>query len=96
MLGILRYLDVILTGKLKSWDRDPFDPVGKDGLLYGRGTQDVKGSLLASLFAVKALMYAGINFNKRVRSIIGADERTLWRCINRFKKRKISLYYLSR
>ena len=86
MLGILGHLDVVPPGKLKDWDRDPFDPVEKDGMLYGRGTQDDKGPMLASLFAVKALMDAGVKFNKRVRFIFGTDEETLWRCINRYKE----------
>jgi succinyl-diaminopimelate desuccinylase len=88
MLGILGHLDVVPSGKLKDWNRDPFDPVEKDGMLYGRGTQDDKGPVVASLFAVKALMDAGVNFNKRVRFIFGADEETLWRCINRYKERE--------
>jgi predicted dipeptidase len=39
---------------------------------------------LAALFGVKALMDAGVKFNKRVRFIFGTDEETLWRCINRY------------
>jgi predicted dipeptidase len=57
-------------------------------MLYGRGTQDDKGPLLASLFAVKALLDAGVKFNKRVRFIFGTDEETLWRCINRYKEKE--------
>ncbi len=88
MVGILGHLDVVPPGKLKDWDRDPFEPNEKDGMLYGRGTQDDKGPMLASLFAVKALMDAGVTFNKRVRFIFGTDEETLWRCINRYKERE--------
>ena len=88
MLGILGHLDVVPPGKLEDWERDPFDPVEKDGMLYGRGTQDDKGPLLASLFAVKALMDAGVKFNKRVRFIFGTDEETLWRCINRYTEKE--------
>jgi len=88
MLGILGHLDVVPPGKLKDWNRDPFDPVEKDGMLYGRGTQDDKGPLLATLFAVKALLDAGVKFNKRVRFIFGTDEETLWRCINRYKEKE--------
>jgi predicted dipeptidase len=86
MLGILGHLDVVPPGKLEDWDRDPFDPVEKDGMLYGRGTQDDKGPMLAAMYAVKALMDAGVKFNKRVRFIFGTDEETLWRCINRYKE----------
>ncbi len=88
MLGILGHLDVVPPGKLTDWDRGPFDPVEKDGMLYGRGTQDDKGPLLASMFAVKALMDAGVKFNKRVRFIFGTDEETLWRCIKRYTEKE--------
>jgi len=88
MLGILGHLDVVPPGKLEDWDHDPFDPVEKDGMLYGRGTQDDKGPMLAALFAVKALIDAGVPFNKRVRFIFGTDEETLWRCINRYKEKE--------
>jgi len=84
MLGILGHLDVVPPGKREDWEHDPFNPVEKDGMIFGRGTQDDKGPLLASLFAVKALMDAGVKFNKRVRFIFGTDEETLWRCINRY------------
>jgi len=88
ILGILGHLDVVPAGKLTGWKRDPFDPAEKDGMLYGRGTQDDKGPLVASLFAVKALLDAGVKFNKRVRFIFGTDEETLWRCINRYKEKE--------
>lgn len=84
MLGILGHLDVVPPGKLQDWDRDPFDPEELDGMIYGRGTQDDKGPLLAALFAVNALIDAGVKFNKRIRFIFGTDEETLWRCINRY------------
>lgn len=88
MLGILGHLDVVPPGKLEDWDHDPFDPLEKDGMLYGRGTQDDKGPMMASLLAVKALVDAGVKFNKRVRFIFGTDEETLWRCINRYKEKE--------
>ena len=88
MLGILGHLDVVPPGKLQDWERDPFDPFEREGLLYGRGTQDDKGPLLASLFAAKALLDAGVKFNKRIRFIFGTDEESQWRCINRYKEKE--------
>lgn len=88
MVGILGHLDVVPPGKLQDWDRDPFDPVEKEGMLYGRGTQDDKGPMLAALFAAKALMDAGVTFNKRIRFIFGTDEETLWRCIKRYSEKE--------
>ena len=88
MLGILGHLDVVPPGKLGDWEHDPFDPIENDGMLYGRGAQDDKGPLLASMFAVKALMDAGVKFEKRVRFIFGTDEETLWRCIMCYTERE--------
>jgi predicted dipeptidase len=44
--------------------------------------------MLAALFAVKALMDAGVKFNKRVRFIFGTDEETLWRCIKQYLEKE--------
>ena len=41
---------------------------------------------MAALFAVKALMDAGVSFTKRIRFIFGTDEETLWRCMNRYNQ----------
>ena len=86
MLGILGHLDVVPPGKLEDWRRPPFEPSEEDGMIYGRGAQDDKGPLLASLYAVRALLDAGVKFNKRVRFIFGVDEETLWRCIKRYQE----------
>jgi acetylornithine deacetylase len=40
---------------------DPFGAVVQNGRLYGRGAQDMKGSLAAMLGAMKALVDAGVN-----------------------------------
>jgi succinyl-diaminopimelate desuccinylase len=85
MVGVLGHVDVVPPGKVEDWDRGPFDPVEIGGMLYGRGSQDDKGPIMAALFAVKSLTDAGVEFKKRVRFIFGADEETLWRCINRYK-----------
>jgi acetylornithine deacetylase len=39
---------------------DPLKPVVKDGRMYGRGTYDMKGGLVASLSALKAIVESGI------------------------------------
>jgi predicted dipeptidase len=88
LVGVLGHVDVVPPGKLEDWARDPFDPVQIDSMLYGRGALDDKGPTLAALYAVKALMDAGVAFNRRVRFIFGTDEETLWRCINRYKEKE--------
>ncbi|MBY5004834.1 dipeptidase [Streptococcus suis] len=86
LLAILCHLDVVPAGDLEKWQSSPFEAVIKDGQLYGRGVQDDKGPSMAALFAVKALMDAGVTFTKRIRFIFGTDEETLWRCMNRYNQ----------
>jgi len=88
LVGLLGHMDVVPPGNLDSWETGPFEPFEKDGVMYGRGVQDDKGPALASLFAIKALMDAGISFNKRVRFIFCTDEETLWRGINKYLEKK--------
>jgi acetylornithine deacetylase/succinyl-diaminopimelate desuccinylase-like protein len=41
------HTDVVPVGE--GWDTDPFEPVIKDGCMYGRGTTDDKGPLASTL-----------------------------------------------
>jgi len=84
LVGILGHLDVVPPGNLDLWNNPPFEPIIKDNKLYARGAMDDKGPMYAALYAVKALLNAGVTFNKRVRFIFGTDEENLWRCMNRY------------
>lgn len=86
LLAVLCHLDVVPAGDLSDWETPPFEATIKDGWIHGRGVQDDKGPSLAALYAVKALMDAGITFNKRIRFIYGTDEETLWRCMARYNE----------
>jgi predicted dipeptidase len=88
LVAVLGHLDVVPAGELDTWNTDPFDPVERDGKIYGRGTQDDKGPTLAAMFAAKALMDAGVSFNKRLRFIFGTDEESLWRGVKRYLERE--------
>ncbi len=72
-LDILAHLDVVPAGE--GWTvTEPFEPVEKDGRLYGRGTADDKGPAVAALYALRAVKELGIPLKKRVRLILGTDE----------------------
>lgn len=72
-LDILAHLDVVPAGE--GWKvTGPFEPLIKDGRIYGRGTADDKGPAVAALYAMRAVKELGIPLNKNVRLILGTDE----------------------
>lgn len=75
-LGILAHLDVVPAGD--GWTYPPFGGEIHDNKIYGRGAIDDKGPAMAALFAMKAVMEAGVPVNKKVRLILGTDEESGW------------------
>lgn len=86
ILGILAHLDVVpVEGQV--WETDPFVLHIKDGKLFGRGTMDDKGPLIASYLAMKLLKDEGFIPNKKVRLIMGCDEESGSRCLTHYFKK---------
>lgn len=52
------HVDVVPPGDLDAWTVDPYGAVTRGGRLYGRGACDMKGGLVAALFALRALARA--------------------------------------
>ena len=83
LLGIIGHLDVVPEGE--GWTYPPFSGTIADGKIYGRGAIDDKGPVIASLYAMKAVM-DNCKINKRVRLIVGLNEENDWKCIEYYKK----------
>ena len=72
-LDILAHLDVVPAGD--EWTvTEPYNPIIKDGKLYGRGAADDKGPAIVALYALKAVKDLNIPLSKNVRLILGTDE----------------------
>ncbi|MGQ0587477.1 MAG: succinyl-diaminopimelate desuccinylase [Gammaproteobacteria bacterium] len=50
------HTDVVPSGPREAWGTDPFQPVRRDGHLYGRGAADMKSGLAAMVCAVERLL----------------------------------------
>lgn len=79
VIGIYAHADVVpASGK---WTSAPYKPVVRNNAIYGRGTSDDKGPLIAALYATKALHDAGLIKDYRVRIVVGGDEERGSSCL---------------
>lgn len=68
------HTDVVPTGPVEDWMFDPFTPTVRDGVLYGRGTADMKGSIAAMLTACERFLADGKAFDGSIAFLITSDE----------------------
>ena len=72
-LDILSHMDCVPVAD--GWTvTGPFDPIVKDGKIYGRGTSDDKGPGVAALYALRCLKELNVPLKHNVRLIWGTDE----------------------
>jgi succinyl-diaminopimelate desuccinylase len=57
-----------------DWSNDPFKPVVKNGMIYGRGSADMKGSNACQIYAMKALVETGTKFAGSITPTFTTDE----------------------
>jgi acetylornithine deacetylase/succinyl-diaminopimelate desuccinylase-like protein len=69
------HFDVQPPAPLELWESDPFEPVIRDGYLFGRGTVDDKGQLYMLLAAARELAQAG-ELPVNVRFCCDGEEET--------------------
>ncbi|MFW6037954.1 MAG: M20 family metallo-hydrolase [Candidatus Saliniplasma sp.] len=73
---IIAHIDIVPAGDLDDWDTDPFEPVFKDGKIYGRGAEDNGQEVIASLFTAKALNELDIDHKYNLKVMMVSDEET--------------------
>jgi len=74
LLVFAGHTDVVPTGPLEQWHSDPFSPDIRDGMLYGRGAADMKGSLAAMITACEAFVAAHPDHKGSIGFLITSDE----------------------
>ena len=68
------HTDVVPPGAPGAWSHDPFAATVADGMLYGRGAQDMKGGIAAFAAAVLAHLAARGTPNGSIGFLITGDE----------------------
>jgi succinyl-diaminopimelate desuccinylase len=74
LLVFAGHTDVVPPGPLDQWHSDPFAPEIRDGMLYGRGAADMKGSLAAMITACEAFVAAHPDHKGSIGFLITSDE----------------------
>ncbi|HPM57154.1 MAG TPA: succinyl-diaminopimelate desuccinylase [Thermomonas sp.] len=74
VLVLLGHTDVVPTGPREAWASDPFAPEIRDGVLYGRGAADMKGSVAAFVVALEAFVAAHPRHAGKVALLLTSDE----------------------
>lgn len=73
-IGVLGHVDVVPEGD--GWKYNPYGAEIHDDKIFGRGTLDDKGPIIAALFGLKAIADSKFPMSKKVRIIFGTDEET--------------------
>lgn len=68
------HTDVVPSGPEDAWQTPPFDATEIDGVLYGRGAADMKGSLAAMLIATDKFVNDYPNHKGSIAYLITSDE----------------------
>lgn len=68
------HTDVVPSGPEKDWATPPFTPTVKDGVLYGRGAADMKGSIAAMVTATERYLAGTAKPQGSIAFLITSDE----------------------
>ncbi|WP_455218449.1 succinyl-diaminopimelate desuccinylase [Kaarinaea lacus] len=68
------HTDVVPTGPEERWQYPPFQPTISDGMLYGRGAADMKGSLAAMVTACERFIAEHPDHRGSIGLLITSDE----------------------
>ncbi len=72
-VAVLGHLDVVPVGE--GWTKSPHGEISGDRI-YGRGTMDDKGPMMAAFHGLMAIKEENLKLNHRIRLIFGTSEET--------------------
>lgn len=68
------HTDVVPPGDLDDWQTDPFVPTVIDGVMYGRGTADMKSGLASMIVALEQFLQDNADHSGSLAMLITSDE----------------------
>lgn len=68
------HYDVQPADPLELWDTGPFEPRREGDLLYGRGSSDMKGQVIAAFAAIESLMKGGGEIPVNLKFLLEGEE----------------------
>ena len=74
LLLFLGHTDVVPSGPVDTWTSDPFTPTIRDGVLYGRGAADMKGSVAAFVVALEDFVASHPRHAGTIALLLTSDE----------------------
>jgi succinyl-diaminopimelate desuccinylase len=74
VLVLLGHTDVVPPGPPEAWTSSPFVPTIRDGVLYGRGAADMKGSVAAFVVALEQFVASYPDHPGTVALLLTSDE----------------------
>lgn len=73
------HLDTVKVGNPTKWKYNPLGAEIHDGILYGRGAADMKAGLVSMIYAMKALVKNGVQFNRGIMFTGVIDEEVYFK-----------------
>lgn len=70
------HIDTVAPGEEENWSYPPLEGTVVDGRVYGRGVADMKGGLCCAIYAMKAIIDAGVTLKGglSIQSVIGEED----------------------
>ncbi|WML32935.1 dipeptidase PepV [Clostridium sp. OS1-26] len=73
-VAVLGHMDIVPEGD--NWIHPPYGAEIHEDKIFGRGTLDDKGPIMAALFGLKAIKELNMPLSKKIRIIFGTNEET--------------------